>query len=257
MAVIIIKNKKRLASKRDNQGDTMATNQKQDRVPTGIPGFDKLVEGGFVKGSVNLISGGTGTGKTIFGMQYLHNGALKFNEAGLLISFEENINSLKLDAEAMGMDFDELERERKCEIISFKPFNNPSMMSDLTGMIKKLNIKRIVIDSISVYTMSFNNDMFKIRKEIYNLCDLLESLGCTSLLTAEMVGEVSLDIQGSGGALSRDGIVEFVSDSVITVHNSGIGGEGDRAIRILKMRRTNHEKAPTPMRITKKGIEIL
>ena len=77
------------------------------------------------------------------------------------------------------------------------------------------------------------------------------------LLTAEINGEAPLDITSSdGSSLSRDGIVEFIADSVITVHNSGIGGEGDRAIRVLKMRRTNHTKGPGPMSISKKGVNI-
>lgn len=228
---------------------------KFQRVKTGIPGFDKLSEGGFVEGSINLLSGGPGTGKTIFSMQYLYNGATKFNENGLFISFEENLNGLKLDASVFDWDFTELEKQGLCKFITFKPFNNPSLMDDLVKVIRKLNIKRVVIDSISVFSMAFRNDVFRTRKELYGLCNLLEELGVTTVLTSEITGEAPLDISSSGG-LSRDGLVEFIADSVITLHNSGIGGESDRAIRILKMRRTNHEKSPIPMSININGVSI-
>ncbi len=227
-----------------------------DRVSTGIPGFDKLIQAGFVKGSINLISGGPGTGKTIFSMQFLFNGATKFNENGLFISFEENLHGLKQDALVFGWDFDNLEKQGKVIFMTLKPLNNPSLTSDLVKLIHKHDIKRVVIDSISVYAMVFNADYFKLRRELYNLCDLLEEQGCTTILTAEVTGEAPLDISSSGGSLSRDGLIEYIADSVITLHNSGIGGEADRAIRVLKMRRTDHEKAPIPMMIGPNGVVI-
>ncbi|MFH1442772.1 MAG: ATPase domain-containing protein, partial [Candidatus Micrarchaeota archaeon] len=59
------------------------------RVPTGIPGLDELIEGGFEKGSVILVVGDTGTGKSTFAMQYLYNGATKYKEPGVYLTFEE------------------------------------------------------------------------------------------------------------------------------------------------------------------------
>jgi len=234
-----------------------SSNNSIDRIPSGIPGFDKLIDGGFVKGSINLISGGPGTGKTIFSMQFLYEGITKFKENGLFISFEENLNGLKNDAAVFDWDFPELEKQGKCKFLTFKPLNNPSLTSDLVRIIKKNDIKRVVIDSVSVFSMAFRGDPFKLRKELYSLCDLLEELGCTTLLTGEIAGEAPLDVSTSGGMLSRDGLIEFIADSVITLHNSGIGGEADRAIRVLKMRRTKHEKSPIPMDIHMKGVNIL
>ncbi|MBW3004053.1 AAA family ATPase [Candidatus Woesearchaeota archaeon] len=225
------------------------------RVRTGIPGFDSIVQGGLINGSVNLLSGGPGTGKTIFCMQYLYNGATKFNENGLFISFEENLAGLKADAKVFGWNFDELEKKGLTKFMTFKPFNNPGLIQELRRVIRSKDIKRVVIDSISVFSMAFNEDYFKIRKELYNICGLLEEVGCTTILTAEISGEAPLDIS-AGGRLSRDGIVEFIADSVVTLHNSGIGGEADRALRVLKMRRTDHEKSPVPMKISKEGIKL-
>ncbi|MFH1682490.1 MAG: ATPase domain-containing protein [Candidatus Woesearchaeota archaeon] len=227
-----------------------------ERVKTNIPGFDRLVDGGLVKDSIVLLSGGPGTGKTIFGMQFLYNGATELDENGMFISFEENLHSLKEDAKVFGWDFDELEKKDKVRFITFKPFSNPGLTDEIIKLIKGKNIKRAVIDSISLYTMAFKDDLFKIRKELYRLTNLFENLNCTTILTSEVAGEAPLDIS-SGNTITRDGMIEFIADAVITLHNSGIGGEADRAIRVLKMRRTNHEKAPIPMTISEDGMNVL
>jgi circadian clock protein KaiC len=227
------------------------------RVPTKIPGFDKLIQGGFVRGSINLVSGGPGSGKTIFALQYIYTGATEMKERGLFMSFEENVATLKDDAAMFGWDFEKLERDGYCTFFSMQPFGSPDLKSNIVSMIRKKDIKRVVIDSISIFSMAFKDDAYRIRKEFYTLTDLLRGLGCTVVVTAEIPGEPALDISSGNSNLSRDGIIEFVSDSVVTLHNSGLGGETDRAIRVLKMRRTNHEKAPTPMRITDSGMSVL
>jgi len=226
------------------------------RIKTNIPGFDKHIEGGFVEESLNLISGGTGCGKTIFAMQFLYEG-VKQGEKGLFISFEEEFDKLMGDAAVFGWDLGKLEKEKKCFFFSCKPMEEPNLQSKISSIIKDNKINRVVIDSISVFSMMFKDDPYRIRKEFYKLADFLKKMGCTVLLTAEINGEAPLDITSGGGALSRDGLIEFIADSVITLHNSGIGGEGDRAIRVLKMRRTNHTKGPVSMNISKKGMKVL
>ncbi len=227
----------------------------KERVPTGIPGFDALIEGGFVPKSFNLVTGGPGTGKTIFSLHFAHN-ACKNNQNVLFVTFEENVDALMGDALEFGWNFEECAEKEKCFFMSLKPLSNPTYPEEFAKIIKKNNVKHVVIDSVSVLSMVFQGNFYKMRREIYLLMDLLRSLGCTTLCTAEVEGEASLDVTASS-KLSRDGIVEFVADSVITMHNAGIGGEADRAIRVLKMRRTAHEKSPVPMKITNKGIVVL
>ena len=64
------------------------------RVPTGIPGLDSLIEGGFLEGSSILVAGGAGTGKTILSTQYIYNGAAEYNEPGIYITLEEGATNL-------------------------------------------------------------------------------------------------------------------------------------------------------------------
>jgi KaiC/GvpD/RAD55 family RecA-like ATPase len=85
----------------------------------------------------------------------------------------------------------------------------------------------------------------------------LAKLDCTTLITSETIGEAPIDITSRDGSLSRHGVEEFILDGVVSFHNSGLGGEGDRAIRVVKMRRTNHTKGPNAMSISDKGIRVL
>ena len=234
----------------------MAKKSEFERVPTGVPGFDKLVHGGLVRNSLNLISGGAGSGKSIFSMQYVYNGVQQYGENGLYITFDENGDSIRGDALGFGWDLLDLEEKKKLRVLALQPFDSKDLKQEIVDAITKHDIKRVVIDSISVFSMAFREDAYKLRKELYRLSGFLKQMGCTVLMTAEVRGEVSLDVTAMGNTLSHDGMVEYVSDGVITLHNTGIGGDADRAIRVVKMRRTNHRRDPVPMKITEKGMVV-
>ena len=73
-----------------------------ERIKTGVPGFDGLIEGGIPKGRSVLVSGATGTGKTIFCMQYLYNGAKQFKEPGIYVTLDERPNLIREDVLRFG-----------------------------------------------------------------------------------------------------------------------------------------------------------
>lgn len=224
------------------------------RIQTGIYGFDEVIGGGFISNSVNLISGGTGTGKTIFCLQFLWNGVSKFKEDCIYISFEEDEQSLKEDALVFGWDFDSI-RKSKCTFIYIPPYSIRDFDATLIDKISKAKAKRVVIDSVSSLGMSLEDD-FERRKGLYRLMDQLKKLNSVTLLTSEIPHDELTSAEGIG-KLSRFGVEEFACDSVITFHYAGLGGLSDRAIRVVKIRRTKHARSPLPMEITKSGIKIL
>ncbi|MBW2976124.1 AAA family ATPase [Candidatus Woesearchaeota archaeon] len=253
------------------------------RISTGIPGFDKLIEGGFIKNSVNLLCGGTGTGKTIFCLQFILNGARQYGERGYYISFEETEDDLKQDVEGLGLDFKSVDRDKKLkkklksavksegldfdELSKGVKFSSDTkfayvpvydvtdFVSQLKDELQKFKPKRVVIDSISAVVMPMEDD-FERRKQIFKIIELLKSMDCTTILISETPTESAMDSEGLG-SFSRFGIEEFLSDSVTVLHYAGIGGESDRAIRVVKMRRTNHKRGPIPMKIGGSGITVL
>ncbi|MCD6399073.1 MAG: KaiC domain-containing protein, partial [Candidatus Aenigmarchaeota archaeon] len=100
---------------------------KIERIKTGITGLDKLIDGGFVKGSSVLVTGAAGTGKTIFCCQFLWEG-LKNGENCMYITFEELPEEIKGDAAVFGWDFDKYEKNGKL-IISYR---DPFQTTDIT-----------------------------------------------------------------------------------------------------------------------------
>ena len=226
-----------------------------ERCPTGIEGFDKLCKGGFVRNSDNVIVGGPGSGKTTFLLQFLWNGVTKFNENGIYCSFEPDIADTMNDAASYGWDFSKLAGEGRIKFLKFSPETDiAELKSQLTKMISQGNIQRICFDPISVLALNLN-ESGKIREAIYSLSSLMKRLKVTSVLADE-----SMEAEGIGGATAgewtKTDIIRFLSDSVTMFYESGITGGEDRAIRIMKMRRTAHVRAPVGMKIEDKGIKV-
>lgn len=226
------------------------------RTPTGIPGFDELVGGGLIKDSVNVLLGGPGAGKTTFLFQFLWNGVTKFNENGLYISFEPEVIDLFEDAKQYGLDFVKLDATGKCKFIKISP--NESMdkiKKGLLTVISKYNIKRIAIDPISVLAFSLEKE-HQVRETIFDLVSLLKRLGATVIL-ADETSEATSDNMSLGNESQRTQFIKFLSDCLINLYSSGLGGVADRAVRISKMRRTAHTRGPVPFEITNSGIKVL
>jgi KaiC/GvpD/RAD55 family RecA-like ATPase len=221
---------------------------KTERVSTGITGLDKLMQGGYIPNDVYLVTGGTGTGKTIFCSQFLWDG-LKKGENCIFFSLEEKPYDVLYDAIDLGMDFKPYIEKKKFLI----EYQDPFEMADITTLvkekIKKMNAKRVVIDSTSIFGMVFQNE-HELRNRLYELIKALKEvdIDIVALLTAE--------IPEDSKALSRFGVEEFVVDGVILLNYMGIGGEIDRSIIIRKMRRTNHYKDVVPFEISKTGIVV-
>ena len=94
---------------------------KISRIPSGIPGLDEMVEGGFEKNSSVLVIGGGGSGKTIFGTQFLLEGIEKFNETGIYISFEERKDKFYKHIMLFGWNLEELENQGRFVFIKYSP----------------------------------------------------------------------------------------------------------------------------------------
>ncbi len=234
------------------------------RLKSGIPGLDDLIEGGFPEGRSVLLSGGCGTGKTIFGMQYIFKGARDYNDPGIYVSFDERPELLRQDMLRFGWDLRKLESQNMIQIIdgsvakiglpSDEEFSLPMSGFDIDKLLleilrssRRIGARRIVIDSIPAMGLNYDNEK-DIRDAILKLSFLLAKMGLTSILITETNRE---------NKYSKYGIEEFVVDGVIALHYLGLGTRTNRSLHIRKLRSTKHSENIHPLEITtENGIVV-
>lgn len=216
-----------------------------ERIRIGVPGLDELMGGGIPKTQLVLLTGTSGTGKTILANQFIHEGVKKYNENGVYLSFEEPVNSMKENVKQFGWDFEKLEKSGKFAFIRYDPYHIEDVFDILESTIRDVKATRVVVDSISALGLHIKDEA-ELRRMIFNLSVILRKLSCTSLLISEIV-------HGKGG-LSRYGVEEFVSDSVIVLYYERLQSTFSRAIQVWKVRGSDHSEKLHPYKITSKGI---
>lgn len=226
------------------------------KTPTGIGGLDDLTLGGLPAGRPTLLCGAAGCGKTLFGMTFLVNGATKFNETGVFMSFEEREKDLAANVHSLGFDIDELIAKRKlvidyvrierAEIEESGEYDLEGLFVRLGHAIDMVGAKRVVLDTIEAL-FSGLADSSILRAELRRLFGWLKDKGVTAIITAER-GE---------GQLTRFGIEEYVSDCVILLDNRVEEQVVTRRLRVVKYRGSAHGTNEYPFLIDDEGISVL
>lgn len=223
----------------------------EKRLATGVPGFDKLIKGGFEQYSTNLIVGGAGVGKSIFATQFLLEG-MKEGEKCLYVTFEEKKVRFYSNMKELGMDLEEYEKKGLFYFLEYTPNKVKTMLDEGGGSIETIilekGISRIVIDSVTSFALLFESETEK-REATLALFNLLNGWYCTTLLTFEE--EALRDERKTSKAL------EFESDTIIVIYYLfNNKQERQRYIEVLKMRGSNHETGIYPVTINKKGLSV-
>lgn len=235
---------------------------KIDRVKTGIPGLDELIEGGFPRGDTILIAGKAGTGKSILATQFIYKGATEYDETGVFVTLEEPPHLIKRNMLQFGMDIDAVIKEGKMSLVDLSPSKEITPVTigeypsfDLSGLqaiilnhIKKVNAKRVVIDTISIMAYKFRSRDI-LREEFFKLAAAITRTGCTLILTSE--------IPTQGQSLGVFDIEAFLASGVIVLYNEKISDTSrSRSIEVLKLRGSKHSSRIHSMRITDEGIRV-
>lgn len=235
-----------------------------ERLSTGIMGLDEKIEGGLVRGSITLVVGKTGTGKTQFCTSFIYSGAIK-GEPGLYITTEERIDDIKEDINSMfNWNFTELEQKDRVKFLSInaiypeKPLGDEinritksyliGIRSQIAEAIKSIHAKRIALDSISILEM-FLQDKYMARVMLFGLVEYFKAMGVTVVISGE-IPETSKGLTGSG-------IIEYLVDGVIKLDFVPVSEEFKRTMTIRKMRRTDHSTLIHPFEITPEGLKLI
>ncbi|MEM2041637.1 MAG: KaiC domain-containing protein [Nitrososphaerota archaeon] len=231
-----------------------------ERVVTGVPGFDEILNGGIPRRNVVLLAGGPGTGKSILGYQYLFNG-VKRGEHGLLVALEEHPVQIRISMSQFGWDVSKYEEAGEFAIIDAftagigeaakrekyvvrSPDDFQSLIDVLRTAIKEVKAERVVVDSV---TTLYITKPVMARGMVLQLKKILSGMGCTSIL----ISQVSVTERGFGGPG-----VEHAADGIIRLDLDEVRGELKRSLIIWKMRGTSHSMKRHPFEITEKGITV-
>ncbi|MES2859066.1 MAG: circadian clock protein KaiC [Pseudomonadota bacterium] len=226
------------------------------KCPTGIRGLDQITRGGLPQGRPTLVCGGAGTGKTLFGMEFLVRGALEHGEAGVFVSFEERPVDLVANTASLGFDLDGLVANKKLlidqvaidrsEIMETGEYNLDGLFIRLGAAIQEVQAKRVVLDTIEVLFGALSN-VGILRSELRRLFAWLKDQGVTCIVTGER-GE---------GSFTRHGLEEYVSDCVILLDQRMVDQIATRRLRITKYRGSLHGTNEYPFLIDEHGFLVL
>lgn len=220
------------------------------RMSSGVPGFDKLVQGGFKENSINLVLGGPGSGKTIFAVMFLIEG-LKKGEPGIYVTFEEKKEKLYEDMRSFGWDLEKYEKEGKFAYLEYTPEQVKKVLIEgggtIDSVITKMRIKRLVIDSVTSFSLLYKEELAK-KEAALALFEMIDKWGCTAMLTSQ-------DISLRGVELST--ALEFEVDSITILYHKRLKGVRTRGMEVLKMRGTKIPNETYVLRIDQNGLAIL
>jgi len=243
-------------SKRLKKKAAPVRGRKLEKTLTGIDGLDQITGGGLPKGRPTLVCGGPGSGKTLLGIEFVVNGAVKYGEAGVIMAFEEKGDELSTNVASLGFNLDELQRSGmlkidyvhvdKAEIEETGEYDLTGLFIRLGHAIDSTNAKRVVLDTIENLFSGLSNEGI-LRSEIRRLFQWLKDKGVTTVITGER----------GVTTLTRQGLEEYVSDCVILLEHRVQNQISTRLLRVVKYRGTFHGTNEYPFLIDADGISVL
>ena len=237
----------------------------EDYVSTGIPGVDKILEGkGLPRGQTILISGGPGSGKTTFAIQFLYTGMTQYDEPGIYITLDEEPDDIRKNMLKYGWDLKKLEEEKKLMFINISPvriasqeatgliqigmkeFRLVKLLEAIKKGIKDINAKRVVVDPITIFTLQYPNEIERISA-MRDVIKDLRTTGCTNLLISEL--------KGTGWEREHQ-FEEYLTQGVILLRTFLKDTKLVRVFQVEKMRGLAIDNQPRPYDISTNGVEV-
>jgi circadian clock protein KaiC len=234
-----------------------------DLIRTGIAGLDDILRGGIPRGNVVLVEGAAGTGKTLFGVEFIYRGVTEYDEPGIIVTFEVAPTKLSRDAAAFGWDLEALQQQNKLKII----FTSPQVLSQelrspdslLLETASRMGAQRIFIDGISLLRTVSNdvnnagngngNEMGCYRQILHQLLEGLQRENLTAILSHEVTA-----VEQQAFALE---VTEFLTDTVLVLRREKNRRSSRRSLEIVKSRGHAYDTGLHTLRITAgQGLEV-
>jgi circadian clock protein KaiC len=212
------------------------------RLRTGIGGFDQVALGGLPAGRSTFVGGTTGSGKTLFAVEFLARGLLQFGEPGVFVTFEETAHDIRRNYASLGFPIAQWEEAGKWAFIDASrqldeetfvvgAYDFGALVARIEHAVRRIGAQRVSLDSLSAVFTRFADGAL-VRQEMHRIGTALAALGVTSVVTAERTHEYN--------GVSNYGVEEFVLDNVIILRNVLAEERRRRTIEIVKFRGAPH-----------------
>lgn len=217
-----------------------------NRINSGIPGLDEMLKGGMIESSAILLVGPPGTGKSIFALQFLLAGADN-NENVLYISSEETEKDIREHAADLDFDLAKYKSTFNAHYVNLGRAELFSLKEPI-ALIKKKKIKRVVLDSLTLFRLAYAHSEFEFRNGIIDFIAKMKELGVTLLATSEKnlndFDQIIYEPQ------------DFLFEGLIMLAKIRRGNSFERVVAISKMRGSDHLLEAFPFTIKKGGLTI-
>ncbi|HKG90729.1 MAG TPA: circadian clock protein KaiC [Gemmatimonadaceae bacterium] len=218
------------------------------RVSSGNAELDTMCGGGFFRDSIILVSGATGTGKTLTVTQFLAGGAAH-GERCLLLAFEESREQLFRNAIGWGIDFERMEREGLLRVVCDYPevAGLEDWLVSIQSIVREFKPQRVALDSLSALERGGTVKAF--REFVIGMTSFIKQQEVTGLFTSTTATLM-------GGSSITETHISTLTDSIILLRYVEMFGEMKRGITVLKMRGSLHDKGIREFMIDKRGMHL-
>jgi len=222
-----------------------------ERVPSGISGLDSLIGGGFPKGSLILLAGHPGSGKTSMAGQFLYAGATSHQEKGIYVSFSEGREVLLDFMSSLGIDMaaqEKLGNVKVMDMVTVKEEGLSTVLQEVLDAIYSLKARRLALDSFSAMAQAFTREI-DARIMLHTiLTKIVRAMGCTTVMTCEVPW---------GSQRIGMGIEEFIADGIMLVSSFVENFSIKRRLLIVKMRGTGHSTEYHDLILSSSGVKVV
>jgi len=240
------------------KADRRRTATASRKVPTGISGFDEITGGGLPRGRTVLVQGGPGSGKTIFGLQFLVNGGRYFKEPGIFVAFEETSQRIMANAESFNWGLQQLLRKQLLfvdaqphpDLAQSGDFDLCGMLAGLEAQVAAQKTRRIVFDALDM-VLALLPDIAARRREIYRLHAWLLDHALTCVVTLKAAPDEPTSI-----TQQPYGFMQFMVDCSIILNHSVVLGVSQRNLRVQKYRGSQFDENESPFVIGRSGFDV-
>lgn len=221
-----------------------------DQLSSGVPEVDELLHGGLERGSVTILSGPTGVGKTTLGTQFMKEAAGR-GERSVIYMFEENVDTLLDRCENVNIPATAMVERgtlgiEPVEALERSPAEFASIVRE---EVEERDARIVMIDGIDGYRLSIQGEEQDLERELNSLCRYLKNMGVAVVLV-DSVDAITGSFQPTNGGVS------YLADNIVFLRYLEIQGELRKAIGILKKRSSDFERALREFEITPHGIKV-